>query len=141
MSKAIVIFGSTTGNCENMAEIIEAKLKSAGWDVTIKNVVDASAAEVADYDLILLGSSTWGDGELQDDFIDFELALSNVDLAGKKAAVFGCGETSWPEFCAAVDIIEERVKGCGATLTTEGLKVDGDIIEDEVSAWAEKAIA
>lgn len=135
MTKAAVIYGSTTGNCETLAEYIYQELKTRGIDTTLKNVTDVNVSALADYDCLLLGSSTWGDGELQDDFIDFEAAMEGIDLSGKKAAVFGCGETSWPEFCAAVDIIEARLKGCGAAIVGEGLKVDGDIEESQATDW------
>jgi flavodoxin I len=142
MSKAIVIYGSTTGNTEEMANAVEKALSGTGMDVILKNVTDAEPAELTGYDYIILGSSTWGDGELQDDFIGFEEEMSGIDLSGKKAAVFGCGETSWPMFCEAVNILEKRLKDCGAELVAEGFKIDGDVMPelDNLSKWAIIAI-
>lgn len=126
MTKAIVIYGSTTGNTETLSEGVAKGLKKGGVQVTIKNVIDADVNELADYDLIVLGCSTWYDGELQDDFLNFHEEMQNISLAGKRAAVFGPGdEEGYPDFfCAAVDILEERLKECGAELVAEGLKVD-----------------
>jgi flavodoxin I len=125
MQKAIVVYGSTTGNTEELAGYIGRALKSGGiGEVHIKNVTDTDVNELLDYEIILLGSSTWGDGELQDDYFDFFEALNKMDLTGKKAAAFGTGESSWSHFCAAVDTLQERLTKCGAEVA-EGFKVDG----------------
>ena len=64
MSKIItVIYGSSTGNTEHAAQAIAGKL--GGRAVNIRN---ASAADFQ-ADLLILGTSTWGCGELQDDWI------------------------------------------------------------------------
>lgn len=143
MSKAIIIYGSTTGNTKEMANAVEKGVAGAGQEVVLKNVADAQPEELTGYDFILLGSSTWGDGELQDDFICFEEEMQQVDLNGKKAAVFGCGEISWPLFCEAVNILEYRLKECGADLVIEGYKVDGDVMPelDNLADWGTKAVA
>ena len=65
MKKTVIIYGSSTGTCQNIAETIAAKL-GIGTD----NLFDASgikAEKVNEFDNLLLGTSTWGDGELQDD--------------------------------------------------------------------------
>lgn len=41
----------------------------------VHNVADASADEADKYDLLVVGSSTWGCGELQDDWYSFLDAL------------------------------------------------------------------
>ena len=60
-----IFYGSTTGMTESLAAKIAARTGVAQTDV--HNVADASADEAEGYDLLLLGSSTWGCGELQDD--------------------------------------------------------------------------
>jgi len=139
MARAIVIYGSETGNTETVAEDIAAGLKDEKLDVTIKNVTGASVEELSDYDLILLGSSTWGDEEkeLQADMVDFYEELEGLDLSGKPAAAFGCGDSDYTHFCGAVDLLEERLEEVGAHLLDEGLRVDDqDDEEVDVRAWA-----
>ena len=65
MNKTIVVFGSSTGTCEAIAEKIASKL---GAEVI--NVQDLTADVVADNQNLILGTSTWGAGELQDDWYD-----------------------------------------------------------------------
>jgi len=42
----------------------------------------------------ILGTSTWGAGELQDDWYDGLKTLQGADLSGKTIAIFGCGDCS-----------------------------------------------
>jgi len=53
--------------------------------------------------------------------------MSKISLEGKKAAVFGPGDSgSYPDtFCQAVDILEDTLNKCGAKIVVEGFKVDG----------------
>ncbi|MGV8146941.1 MAG: flavodoxin [Alkaliphilus sp.] len=140
MSKAIVVFGSTMGNTETLAASVVEGLKEGGKEVTLKNVTDTKIEELTDYDLVVMGCSTWGLGELQDDFISFYDAMSKGMLDGKKAAVFGPGDSGmYPDnFCDAVTIIEEKLEECGAKIVEDCLKVDGDVDDalDEAKNWA-----
>lgn len=128
MEKAIVIYGSSTGNTEKLAQILAKDLEQR-FSVTLKDVVDAKPKDMEDKDLIILGSSTWNDGELQEDFQDFYDEMDSVDLKGKKAAVFGAGDSSWDEFCRAVDIIEQKVKEINGQIIIPGFKWDGELSE------------
>ncbi|MBW2106288.1 MAG: flavodoxin [Deltaproteobacteria bacterium] len=141
MAKAIVIYGSETGNTESVAEQIAAGLKDENLEVTLKNVTDADVEELSGYDLILLGSSTWGDEdkELQADMVDFYEELENLDLTNIPAAAFGCGDSDYTHFCGAVDLLEERLEQIGARLLDEGFRVDGEPDEEifkDARAWA-----
>ncbi|MBO7635435.1 MAG: flavodoxin domain-containing protein, partial [Paludibacteraceae bacterium] len=62
MKKIGIFYGSSTGVCESIAEKIAEKLQIASSDV---NTPDKISSMAADYDVLLLGSSTWGSGELQ----------------------------------------------------------------------------
>ena len=136
MAKTILIYGSTTGNTESLSESVLEGLKKGNVDVTIKNVTEINVNKLANYDLIVLGCSTWGtepDQEdvemLQQDFQKFYNEMDNISLKGKKAAVFGPGDQEgYPDsFCKAVDILEDRLTECGAQIVAEGFKVDGDV--------------
>ena len=138
MAKAIIVYGSETGNTESVAEVIAAALEDANLQITLKEVTQASVDELSGYDLILLGSSTWGDDEkeLQADMVDFYDDLEGADLSGKPAAAFGCGDSDYTHFCGAVDLLEKRLEQIGATLLDESLRIDGDPDDDDARNWA-----
>ena len=65
MNATIVIYGSSTGTCEAIAEKIALKLGCKAL-----NVQDLTADIVSVNQNLILGTSTWGAGELQDDWYD-----------------------------------------------------------------------
>jgi flavodoxin short chain len=142
MSKVLIVYGSTTGNTETTAEYIAGVFSERGFDVTLKSAEDVSAPELGNGDnvLTLLGSSTWGDDEieLQDDFIPLYEDMDNANLKDRKVSVFGCGDSSYTYFCGAVDAIEEKAEKLGATIVGDSLKIDGDPDRDEICDWAGK---
>ena len=109
-----IFFGSTMGTTEAVAQDIARQLGVA--DADVHNVADASADQTQKYDLLVLGSSTWGAGELQDDWYGFLDKLKAQDLSGRKVALFGCGDSgSYPDtFCDAIGLIYDglRQSGC-----------------------------
>ncbi len=125
MSKTIVVFGSSTGTCEAIAEKIAAKLGAEAL-----NVQDLTADIVAANDNLILGTSTWGAGELQDDWYDGINVLKGADLSGKTIALFGCGdcESYSDTFVGGIGELYDAVKDSGAKLigavSTEGYTFD-----------------
>ena len=59
MNKTIVVFGSSTGTCESIAEKIASRLGAE-----VMNVQDLTADIVAANVNLILGTSTWGAGEM-----------------------------------------------------------------------------
>ena len=142
MLKVIIVFASFVGNTETMAEYISATLEGTGQKVELKDVVHAHAQEILDYELILLGSPTYEPRMIHDDMLTFYSDLAALDLSGKKAAVFGPGDTAWPDYCTAVEMLEERLKECQAELIAPGLMVDGVVEEAQASieSWASSLV-
>lgn len=124
MSKILIAFASMSGNTEEIAELIKTGIEPLGHEIEMKEIENINTEILLEFDGILLGAYTWGDGELPYEVEDFYDDIENLDLTGKKAAVFGSGDHAYPKFCAAVDILEERLVACGAELIEEGLKVE-----------------
>ena len=120
----IIVFASMSGNTELMAHTIASELTKAGDQVTVKDAFEADAEELKSYERILVGSYTWGDGDLSDEITGFYDELATIDLTGKMAAAFGSGDTSYEHFARAVDILGEALKTQGCEILIKGLKVD-----------------
>jgi len=144
MSNALIVYGSTTGNTESVADIISTDLSKADYTIKKINVSDVGVEILNEsFDLYLLGSSTWGDDEIefQEDFAPFYENLNGeLNLSGKKFAVFGCGDSSYEYFCGAVDALEERLAKLGARLVCESLRIDGEPEESEINEWTQDVI-
>ena len=74
MSKVGIIYWSSTGNTEAMAQAVEEGAKAAGADVEIMEVADADVDKALSYDVLALGCPAMGDEELEDgEFEPFSL--------------------------------------------------------------------
>lgn len=89
MAKIGIFYGSSTGNTEIIAEKL-AKL--FGSDVELNNIDIVEKKDIEKYDYLIFGTSTWGVGDMQDDWEDFIEVLSEVDFNKKKVALFGVGD-------------------------------------------------
>ena len=113
MKRIGIFYGSTTGTTKEVAHQIAKALDVAESD--IHDVADVAPSAVAPYDVLVLGSSTWGNGDMQDDWYDFADGLQAIDLKGRKIALFGCGDENMSEtFCNAVGDMYDRLKDTGA---------------------------
>lgn len=126
MAKVLLVFASMTGNTEEMATLIEEGLQNEGIEVEKVEALDTKAEDMQNFESILLGAYTWGEGEIPDDFEDFYDEMAGIDLTGKGFAVFGSGDTAYPDFCGAVDLIEAMITEKGGSLLLDGLKVELD---------------
>lgn len=124
-----IFYGSSTGTTEDVAKRIAAKLGVDGSN--LYDVAKASPSDPGNYEALILGSSTWGSGDLQDDWYDFLAKVKKLDLSGKLVAVFGCGDSSSfsDTFCDAIGTIYTDLQGTGCTfigsVPTEGYSYDG----------------
>lgn len=123
-----IFYGSSTGNTQMAAEKIKEQMGE--FIEHIADVAKSEPEELAQYDVLFLGVSTWNIGEMQDDWAEFLPKLDQVDLTGKKVAMFAMGDCVGYSynFLDALGELWEKVKSRGATLIgvwpTEGYKFD-----------------
>ena len=90
MDKIGLFYGSDTGATEHVADLIIAAI---GEDlIDRKDIYKAEKADLEKYDRLILGLSTWFDGDLQSDWEDFFEEFKTIDFTGKKVAIFGLGD-------------------------------------------------
>ena len=125
MKKTGIFYGSSTGTCEDLANQIADKMGVAASDVHSADKLSADL--VKEYDLLILGTSTWGDGELQDDWYDGIKVLKSADLSFKSIALFGCGdsESYCDTFCDGMGILYEDLKDSGCSFIGNKVGTDG----------------
>lgn len=90
MSKIAIVYGSSTGATEAVAEKIQAAL----GDATLFNADGVSVDDLQSYDFFILGASTTGIGDLQDDWEAFLPKFEKMDFTNKKVAIFGLGDSA-----------------------------------------------
>jgi len=89
VSRTFILFGSTSGNTERIAENLAGMLPE---DANIAAVSSFAMETLQEYARISLGASTWGVGDRQDDWAAALPDLARQDLSGKTAALFGLGD-------------------------------------------------
>ncbi len=107
-----IFYGSTNGNTAEAARMMQQQLSADIYDVgKLKN-----AQDVVQYDLLIFGTSTWYDGDLQDDWEGFMTHLSQIDLQTKNVALFGMGDQEGygSNFVSAMRLIYDQVLKQGA---------------------------
>merc|ERR1712039_624536 len=137
----------------------------------ITDPTDIGEVDVSDlegYSSLIVGAPTWNTGADEgrsgtawDEVIE---EIKDLDLSGKKVAVFGCGDSSsyGDYFCDAIEEVYSAMKDAGATMVGFvdpsgydfaesksvidgkfcGLPLDedneSDMTEDRVAAWCEQ---
>jgi flavodoxin I len=121
MSIAIV-YGSSGGNTKNIAELIQKRL---GKDADLIDISLSDADTINGYDKLVLGTSTWYNGDLQDDWDMFD--KNSLELDGKTIALFGLGDQSGygGEFCDGLGTLYELCVQKGAQIVGDKNSVEG----------------
>ncbi len=89
MSKVAVVYFSSTGNTEIMANKISDGAKEAGNETNVFSCSEFDVSTVNDYNAIILGCPACGSEELDDsEFLPMFEGIKS-DLAGKKVGLFG----------------------------------------------------
>lgn len=130
MKELYVIYWSSTGNTQAMAEAIGAGIAEAGGKANVLDVSSADASMLKDQAVFALGASAMGAEELDGEMDAF---VSEVEMfaAGKRIALFGSydwGDGEWMRNWA------ERMENAGAGIVGgEGLIANLTPDEDAVA--------
>lgn len=130
--KVGVIYWSSTGNTEMMAEEIAEGVKKAGAEVELAEVANTSVEAALGYDVLALGCPAMGDEELEESEFEPFFAELKGSLSGKKVALFGSydwGDGEWMRNWY------DRTKGTGAVMVCEeGLIANNEPDDDAKEA-------
>lgn len=157
-----IFYGSSTGNTETVAKQLQSEFGSD--NTQIFDVSDASVDDINKFSNIIFAASTWGIGDMQDDFETFMSEIESANLEGKKVAIFGFGDQdSYADsFVDAIgEIFEKTVNKADeivGRISTDGYdyddsraEIDGqfvglpldeenqsDLTDQRVKAWVEQ---
>jgi flavodoxin I len=104
----LLLYTSKTGNTKTFANFIKQHVDN----ITICNDF---TVEIENYDKLVIGAYTWGNGKIPRDLKQF-LIDNQYKFKGKKAYIFGSGNSIYPKFCGAVDGISKILTDCGAEI-------------------------
>lgn len=120
MSKIGIFYGSTSGVTEEIAEKLQELIGEDNCDLYSMEEDFDDVEDLLKYDYLLLGCSTWGAGEVQNDWREplFDIEVDKPDFSGKTIALFGPGDCQGhsKHFVGALGILYEQFKAVGAKL-------------------------
>lgn len=128
MKKTAIIYSFNTKKTGKIAERIREAFGDEQVDMV--NAEDLTEELFMSYDQIIMGVATWFDGELPNYWDEFLPALEDLDLKGKKIALFGLGDQKgYPEnFIDGVGVMAEFLEEQHAQLvgftSTEGYEFE-----------------
>ncbi|MBS1159135.1 MAG: Flavodoxin, long chain [Proteobacteria bacterium] len=125
MNKIGMFFGTETGTTRLIAKKMQKKLGDEICDKPV-NVNRIEAAEMLHYDALILGTPSYGEGEIpghgiagcfEPNWAEFLAKMPEApDFSGKRIAFFGLGaqERYADRFCSSLLPLVEKFKGWGA---------------------------
>ena len=117
--KAGIFVGSTMGDTMDAAELIAKQVRrEAGVQVPLFDVEGLDLSAMLDFDLILIGCSTWDIGQLQASWDRQFDAFRELDLSGKLVGFFGAGDQVFYDdtYQDAIGILADAAEDAGARL-------------------------
>lgn len=113
MARVGIVYGSTTGNTRDVSAKLQRLFGEDQSDLI--DVTETDIETLSQYDNLIFAVSTWGAGDLQDDWEAFFPELKEMDFTGKSVAIMGLGDqVNYPEaFADAVAILADLVTSSG----------------------------
>jgi sulfite reductase (NADPH) flavoprotein alpha-component len=141
-TKLTILYGTESGNSEELADRALKQAKKRGFQATMKNMSDISPSDLAGTENLLVIVSTWGDGDPPDSAAAFhkEFMTSGNSLTGVRFSVCALGDTSYEKFCQTGREIDARLEALGATRIANREDCDVDY-EASYAAWLDLALS
>jgi len=124
MTLAKIIYGSLTGNTEEIADIVCEALENLNIEVEIDECTQVDAAEFKEADICVIAAYTYDEGTIPDEMLDLYEDLQELNLSGKVFGVCGSGDTFYEHYATAVDKFEKAFLAAGAKKGSANIKVD-----------------
>jgi sulfite reductase (NADPH) flavoprotein alpha-component len=132
-----ILFGTESGNAEALADVARRAAGKLGFAARMLDMADATPAQIAGVQNLLVIASTWGEGDPPQRAIDFFAALMADDaprLEGLRYSVLALGDRAYAKFCETGRLFDERFAALGATRVAERIECDLDY-EAPAGTW------
>lgn len=125
--KTGIFYSFSSGKTQSVADRIVKEFES---NIDVNDIEEIRGSKFLEYDLIIIGVSTWFGGGLPDAWEDFLPEFKQAGFENKKVAIFGLGnQQGYPEnFGDAISVLVELLEPKGAKIigftSTEGYEFD-----------------
>ena len=137
-----IVYGTQTGNSEELANEAAALAKTKGYQPRVAGLDAVSMDQLSQMESLIVVISTYGEGEMPDNAQLFWEALSATTAPRLESLNFGVlalGDTSYEHFCRAGKLIDTRLEQLGANRLAARLDCDIDY-EEPAAEWLRSVI-
>ncbi len=138
-----ILSASHTGNGRKISEKLLANVQALGMQARVVKAGDYQPREIAKEKLLYVIISTHGDGDPPDEargLYEFLGTKRAPQLPELQYSVLALGDTSYPKFCEAGRVVDERLAKLGAKRLLPRVDCDVDF-EKLAQTWADDALA
>lgn len=104
ITKMAIVYCSRTDNTKELANLIKNAFHEKQQHLAMFHVEKLpDTFSLGDYDVVLLGTYSWGKGEIPREMKSFYEKFEKENCKHLTTGVFGTGDRFYPNFCGAVD--------------------------------------
>jgi MioC protein len=144
MAHITIIVGTESGNAQMCADYLRDELPALGHHIDVIPEDEVAGVELNACEVVLICTSTHGDGELPDKLLPLARRLNGEkpDLSGLRYGVIALGDQTYKNtFCRAGKDMDALFAACGATKVGERLEIDActqPLPDEEALNWAQE---
>ena len=141
-NEIMVMFGTETGNAEELAETAVGMASSYDLAGKILDMEDVTVDMLQECKRLIVVCSTWGDGEQPvnaQDLYDSTMEMADGSLGDLEFAVLALGDTAFDLFCESGKEWDAVLENKGGARINERIDCDTDY-DDYAEDWFEKTL-
>jgi len=138
-----VLYGSQTGNGEEIALAVVDQAVAAGFAADAESLADYKPANLKRESLVTFVISTHGEGDPPDDaelFHEFLLSKRAPEIPNLKFSVLALGDSSYVNFCQTGREFDARLAELGAERFAALVECDLDY-DDPAAVWTKQVVS
>ena len=135
----LLIFGTETGNAEELAEDAANMAKGFDLEATVMDMEDIEPDDISTSKRLIVVCSTWGEGEQPvnaQDLYDNVTETEDGSMDGVNFAVLALGDTAFEFFCESGKEWDTILEEKGGKRVNERIDCDTDY-DDYADEWLE----
>ena len=138
----LLIFGTETGNAEELAEDAANMAKGFDLEATVMDMEDIEPDDISTSKRLIVVCSTWGEGEQPVNAQDLYDAVEEAEegsMAGVNFAVLALGDTAFELFCESGKEWDTILEEKGGNRVNDRIDCDTDY-DDYAEEWLEATL-